>query len=1330
MKRLAIYICCTLLISVIPCLVGLYWLLNTSAGARFALNTLPGIAGQAVSVRAVDGTLLGNLRLSGLRFSQPELKIEIDTLHLSWEPRQLLYGNIAVNDLILSGVHIQDDSAPSTTPPQLSWPRPSGMGRNMTARISRLRINELNYRHLKAPPIIVTELSTSLAYSSGLLTLPELRLVTPDGDASGAIAAGFTDPLLRLDLAIIPALPVGEMDHVSVQARLLAGQGKELLSGGVVVAGSSGGKKRLQLTAELGMADNSFNMRKLNLIRPGRRGTVTGEGSMTLTTLEPLFELALKTADLDLEDELERPTRLSGTVNFSGSLSSFHGNFALVNSGPGWEAAALAADYQGTDTELTLAELDGALLEGRVTGDLYVTWKKGVQISGVLAGRGLNPRRVAADWPGLVNLDLTGNLDVPNQGALSGKLHGKLLKSRLNALELQGELLADFKGEQLRVEQLLLSGDGFEIKGAGVLDQRLNLTATVKDLSRLVPDAEGEFQGDGWLRWHNRLLSGGANVNGSHLVVAGMGAETVQLKGTLGERVGKNTPVQLDASLKKLQLGGVRIETAQLSLNGTSEQHTLNAVFNSPGSEAAVTLSGGYGDGIWVGELARFSGRDRVGPWHLAAPVPLTFSADRFSLATAVINGLPSERLELAGEFDRHPPAGAFQGAWSGVNLKRAQVWLDGIELTGDSSGDLDLKYLPGGQLMLSGRAGAYGSLVSDGHRLSLEKISATFKGDGHGLNATVDLSLEGGAGEAHLLFSSPVAAAPRVPEQGDLTLRWLDLDMVLLKPWLPSDINLAGKLSGQANGKFLPDQHFELAGETTFSQGKVKLQSDAGKMDAKLKPVVLDFTWRGAALSGTLLLPLAEYGEAHGSFLLPIPARFPVVINQNGVLEGTLSGQLQERGFLSTTFPGLVQDSLGNFDLNLKLGGIWNKPRLGGYLQLAKGGAYLPTAGIRVADMQLAARLEGEQIHVDNFSALSGDGRLIGTAVVRLKGWQVAGYSGTVNGERFQTVNLPELQLSSSPQLTFEGEGGTITVRGELLIPEMNYFGRQGSKVVTVSPDVVMEGAEVTPEGRKSSLILNGQVHLMLGDKAFVKSAGIDAQLGGSLDLVLNGVDNISSNGEIKVVKGRYRAYGIDLDIVRGRLYYVNGPVSQPTLDILALRTIGDVRAGVTVAGNLNSPVIKLYSEPPLPDVDIMAYMVLGHPLGSSTEQGSMVTMAASSLFSYGDSESLQEQIKGRLGLSNIGVETVSTSGTGLMGYKELSGAPPGVTPTESAPGQSVFAVGKYLTPKIYLSYGRSLVTGENLFLLRYDVLEHWQIETQSGSESGADLYYKLEFK
>ena len=58
------------------------------------------------------------------------------------------------------------------------------------------------------------------------------------------------------------------------------------------------------------------------------------------------------------------------------------------------------------------------------------------------------------------------------------------------------------------------------------------------------------------------------------------------------------------------------------------------------------------------------------------------------------------------------------------------------------------------------------------------------------------------------------------------------------------------------------------------------------------------------------------------------------------------------------------------------------------------------------------------------------------------------------------------------------------------------------------------------------------------------------------------------------------------------------------------------------------------------------------------------------------------------------------------------------------------MLTVGKYLTPQLYISYGRSLFTGGNLFRMRYDISKHWQVQSETGSESGADLYYKIDFK
>jgi len=1482
-RRLLLYIAGALGILVILLGSGGYWLIGTTAGARFALTALPAAAGIHLSFKGIEGRLLDRLKLSGVRALKPGYRLEVERVELSWQPRALLSGRLLVRELALAGVRVQDD-APSSRAP-LAWPRLSGVITRFGAEVQRLSLKSLTYRRLKSAPVVLDELSGAVSVRDGALVLSRLALALPQGRASGELVMGLVRPSLRADLSLLPAKPLQGMNLFSLQARLAPGKSPEQVAGPLALAGKSGERRRLELTGELGVTQNALHLRGFSLRMPGRRGELAGQGSLILTAGEPLLDLALRVKELDLQSELKRPTSISGTLNLSGSRSRFRGRFALANRGPGWQKGSLSADFQGGGQRVKLAPLSGRLLDGRLAGALELELAQGMRLRGQLSGRGLNPGRLAADWRGVVNLDLAGSLQLPPKGAPRGSLRGTLLESWLRGQELKGAVSAAFVGRRVRVDRLLLAGRGFDLSGSGELDRRLELSARVSDLSRLLPGGAGEIEAAAWLRWRDGLLSGAARGTGSRLAVGGVGAQALTFDAALGE--GKGYPLHLSARLAELRAGRVEVAQARLALQGTVARHTLKAELSSPGSEAQLDLAGGYGKGAWRGELSRLSGRDGVGPWRLAAPAALSAGRTGVALSPLVIDGLPGERLELAWELRRPPLSGKLRGGWSGVNLARANGWLAGARLAGGSSGTFDLRLLPGAGLVIFAQAEAQAQVEADDHRLEVQRLTAKVDGGAQGLQAALDLWLAKGEGEAHLLFSSPEPAALALPRKGNLQLKITDLDLALLRPVTPSDLsldgrlagalngelqpgrkldlkgnaalikghlgwhtegealdasldtleaafdwrgstsagrahpgllqlsaraaatgtytaqghsiavshltlvadadphgsralldlsldqggtlhaqfsspapataglpehaefaaswggidpallkhllpgalNLKGEFAGQASGRLLPGRLLQLAGRAAFRQGRASWQGTSGELNARLRSAELAFAWQGETLTGTLDLALAEYGQAHGSFLLPVPARLPVAPEETGRVQGALSGRVQEHGFLTALFPGMVQESHGDLDLDLRLGGVWSDPQLSGQARLSQAGAYLPSAGICLSDLGLLVRLSGEEISIDELRAVSGPGEIRGNALVRLKGWRVADYHGRLEGSRFQTVYLPELQLLSSPQLAFQGTADHLTVTGQVLVPEMLVAGPPARHLAAPSSDVVLEGAPAPPRAG-FPLLVDGRIHLALGDKVLVKASGIDARLVGEMDLMLKGIKHISSHGEIKVAKGTFKAYGLDLDIVRGRLYYVGEPVSQPTLDILALRTVEEVKAGVTVGGRLNAPVVKLYSEPSMADVDILAYMVLGHPLNSTSgDQASMVAAAAGSLLSFGQSESVQGEIKQRLGLSVLGVETVTPSTAGRMGYQEIPVTPSGQAPAKQPAGESLLTVGKYLTPQLYLSYGRSLITGGSLIKLRYDLLRHWQIETQSGSESGADLYYKLDF-
>ncbi|MEZ4484360.1 MAG: translocation/assembly module TamB domain-containing protein [Syntrophotaleaceae bacterium] len=195
---------------------------------------------------------------------------------------------------------------------------------------------------------------------------------------------------------------------------------------------------------------------------------------------------------------------------------------------------------------------------------------------------------------------------------------------------------------------------------------------------------------------------------------------------------------------------------------------------------------------------------------------------------------------------------------------------------------------------------------------------------------------------------------------------------------------------------------------------------------------------------------------------------------------------------------------------------------------------------------------------------------------------------------------------------------------------------------------------------------------------------------------------------GRIAVAEGNFSAYGAKLDIQRGQLLF-NGPVEEPALDILAIRTVRKVKAGVRITGTPQAPNITLYSDPAMTDSDRLAYIVLGRPLARSSGEADLMMTAAGAMLSEGESVVLQDRLKRQLGLDTLGFEAGDDEGDVAA---------------------SMLTIGKYLSPNLYVSIGQSLFTETSEFRMRYSLGERWELESMTGTESGVDLFYKIEFR
>ena len=122
------------------------------------------------------------------------------------------------------------------------------------------------------------------------------------------------------------------------------------------------------------------------------------------------------------------------------------------------------------------------------------------------------------------------------------------------------------------------------------------------------------------------------------------------------------------------------------------------------------------------------------------------------------------------------------------------------------------------------------------------------------------------------------------------------------------------------------------------------------------------------------------------------------------------------------------------------------------------------------------------------------------------------------------------------------------------------------------------------------------------------------------------------------------------------------------------------------------------------------LSYLVLGRPMsGSSGGEGSALNRAALALGLKGGN-AVAEKIGSKLGLDQFGVES-SEAGS------------------STNPENASFVVGKYLSPKLYISYGLGLFDPVTTLRLQYAISSHWKLVSESSNEaSGGDVIYTIE--
>ncbi|MEO6518675.1 MAG: translocation/assembly module TamB domain-containing protein, partial [Pseudoxanthomonas sp.] len=318
------------------------------------------------------------------------------------------------------------------------------------------------------------------------------------------------------------------------------------------------------------------------------------------------------------------------------------------------------------------------------------------------------------------------------------------------------------------------------------------------------------------------------------------------------------------------------------------------------------------------------------------------------------------------------------------------------------------------------------------------------------------------------------------------------------------------------------------------------------------------------------------------------------------------------------------------------------------------------------------------------NGGTLAVDGRL---------DWKVQGapLQFNVRGKDFLIADTTELHAVASPNLQVGFANNIIQVRGQVVVPEARIDIEKLDDGVSVSEDVVVLDP-VDPE-RTPGSPLDLDMAITLGNDVQLNGYGLDGKLAGTLNVRSRVGREMLASGRLDV-DGRYTAYGQKLRITRGELLWSNTAVSNPRINIRAEREVvsAGVTAGIDVSGRASSPKATIWSNPSMEESAALAYLVLGRSLNTASSDESQKINAASTALNAG-AGLLASQLGASIGLDDAGMLESRTLGS------------------------SVFGVGKYLSPKLYVSYGVSIVGGGSAITLKYLLRKGFDVEIESST-------------
>ena len=610
----------------------------------------------------------------------------------------------------------------------------------------------------------------------------------------------------------------------------------------------------------------------------------------------------------------------------------------------------------------------------------------------------------------------------------------------------------------------------------------------------------------------------------------------------------------------------------------------------------------------------------------------------------------------------------------------------------------------------------------ADGKALSLALAASGGLDAGSVWRGTLD-RLENGAPWA-LRLTSPatIAASPSGFSVEGLRAAVLGGSIGPLSlQWTPDLLRSQGVFSNVAVAALLPrdagldSRELRIGGEWSLDlaetlNGRLSLRREAGdlaisgntSLPLQLRTAKLEARATAGEIDAAAEIDSVSMGTAElraRSRMLRREGRW--MIPGDAPLSGRLTLALRSLGWARVLAPEFDRID-GALTAQIEAGGSIAAPRLTGKLDGERIALRAIGPGVDLRDGRLRASLDGNRLMLDAFDIRAGQGRITASGNADLDG-------GLQRLELEARAESAQILLAPQWNATVSGSGKLglrdrrIAIDGRFVLDEGRYdLGSQTRPAL--GDDVIVRSTAGKSAERAPALPAQLDVSIDLNNRLALRGNGLDALLGGTVR-VRSQATGLAATGSVRAVRGTYRIFNQTLDIERGTVSF-GGPLTNPALDLRAMRKFATAEVGVEVGGSLQRPQVRLVSTPDMPDSDRLAWLALGRdPQGSDRAQLAVLQAAALNLVS-GGGRPLTGRIAEGAGLDELGFAGGEGEALGMV------------------------TLGKRLTDRLSIRLEQTLGgTAGSLLRMDYFLSERWRLRGTAGAENAGDILFTLRF-